>query len=137
RAASTRMRSGALWTLFLSRMKLTSPFLSSGASARTATRTPTAAGSPTLIQRISLSWPLPGSAQRLAFLSRKPGSALVRENVLLGPSGQIQQCAGRQEVEASLGERRPVLTCQTLVQLLLQLVKIADVAGSIIALRVG
>src|SRR6059058_1291251 len=104
------MRSGALCTLFLSRMKLTSPFFCSGATASTAMSTPTALGSTTFDQRTSRSCPLPGSAQR-GLLLRCPASAsaIVRENVLLRPAGEVEERARRQEIEAVLGELRPFL----------------------------
>src|SRR5205823_6795942 len=131
------MRSGAVWTFFLSRMKLTSPFLPSGARARIATRIPTAAGSATLVRPMIRSWPLPGFAQRCSTRSRGVASAIMRENVLLGPAGEVEQGAGWKEVEARLGQRSAVLACEPLVELDLELVKIADVACRIFALRVA
>src|SRR5437868_13330572 len=131
------MLSGAVSTFFLSRMKLTSPFLSSGARTRTTRRTPAAAGRRILVQRTSRSWPLPGRAQRcLTIRSRVPASAIVRENVLLGPAGDIEQSSGRKEVEAGLGERHSVLTLETLVELRLELMQITDIARGIIARRI-
>src|SRR3954471_8733392 len=129
------MRSGALCTFFLSRMKLTSPFLSSGASARTAISTPTALGSAIFDQRTIRSWPLPGSAQRcLPARSAKGASAIVGEDVLLRPPGQIEQGASREKVEACLRELRPPFPFQPLVELFLELVEIAHIARRIFAL---
>src|SRR5438270_182937 len=119
-------------------MKLTSPFLSSGASASTAMRTPTALGSRILVQRTIRSCPLPGSAQRcLTIRSRVRASAIVREYVLLRPTGEVEQSTGGQEVEAGLGKRGAILASQPLVELVLELVEKAHVTGSIVALRVA
>src|SRR5690348_10025217 len=118
-------------------MKLTSPFRSSGARARIASRIPTALGSRILIQRMILSWPLPGCAQRcLAIRSGGPVSAIVSEDVLLGPAGEVEQRAGWKEVETGLGKLGAVLAHQALVEFLLQLMEIANVARCIFALRV-
>src|SRR3954454_3156702 len=77
-ACSTRIRSGAFSTFFLSRMKLTSPCLSSGASARMAINAPTALGSAIFDQRTILSWALPGTAQRcLTARSRAAASDTI------------------------------------------------------------
>src|SRR5919112_3710270 len=104
------MLSGAVCTFFLSRMKLTSPFLSSGASASTAISTPTADGRTTFDQRTSRSCALPGSAQRcLVTRSRIAASAIVGKDVLLGPAGEVEQGPGRKEVEAGLREGGAVL----------------------------
>src|SRR6476469_1720005 len=119
-------------------MKLTSPFLSSGASMRTAISTPTALGSAILVQRTILSWPLPGSAQRcLLTRSGDAVSAIVCENVLLGPAGEIEQRPGGQEFEARLREFGAVFAYQPLVELFLELVEVAHVARGIFALRVA
>src|SRR5689334_3666356 len=116
-------------------MKLTSPFLSSGASASTAIRTPTALGSRILDQRTIRSWVLPGSAQRCLPVSRlESASAIVRENVLLGPARQIEQSPCRKEVEAGLGKSSALFPIETLVELFLELVEIAHVARGIFAL---
>src|SRR5919112_1194723 len=132
------MLSGALCTFFLSRMKLTSPFLSSGARASTAISTPTADGSTTFDQRTSRSCALPGSAQRcLTKRSGTAASAIVREDVLLRPAGEVEQGPRGKKVEAGLRERCAVLARQALVELLLQLMEGAHVACSIVALRVA
>src|SRR5690242_18974479 len=127
-------------TFFLSRMKLTSLCLPSGATARIAISAPTALGRPIFAQRTSRSWALPGSAQRL-FPPRVPAlamtSAVVREVVLLGPAGDIEQSAGGNEVEAGLGERDAILALEPLVELLLGRMEVADVARLIVALGVG
>src|SRR5438552_17979243 len=131
------MRSGALWTFFLSRMKLTSLFFSSGASARIKTSKPTAAGRTIFVQRTSRSCALPGSAQRcLTAASRALASAIVRENVLFGPAGEVEQSAGRKEIETILRECDAVLSLHALVEPLLELVKVAHVARGIIELGV-
>src|SRR5690349_24167317 len=120
-------------------MKLTSLCLPSGATARMAISAPTALGRPIFDQRTSRSCALPGSAQRL-FPSRVPALAMaspvVREDVLLGPAGEIEQCARGNEFEAGLGERDAILAFQPLVEFLLQRMEIADVARRIIALRI-
>ena len=59
------------------------------------------------------------------------------KDVLLGPAGKIEQGAGRQEVEARLGEGRSILPRQSLVELLLELVQVANVARGIFALGFG
>ena len=64
------------------------------------------------------------------------GSTVVRENVLLRPAGKVEQGAVRKEVEAGLRKLDPAFAGQPLVELLLQRVKIADVARRIFALRV-
>src|SRR5205823_15131589 len=100
-------------------------------------RLPRAAGSATLVRPMIRSWPLPGFAQRCSTRSRGVASAIMRENVLLGPAGEVEQGAGWKEVEARLGQRSAVLACEPLVELDLELVKIADVACRIFALRVA
>ena len=84
---------------------------------------------------------LPGTAQRCwtarSRCVRHAASAVMGENVLLGPAGEVEQRAVRQEIEAGLGQRDPVFARQPLVELLLQRVEIADVAGRIFALRVA
>src|SRR4051794_16805502 len=131
------MRSGAFWTLRLSRMKLTSLFLPSGASARTAIRTPTALGRITLVHLTSQSCQLPGSAQRCLLSRRSKPLAIVRENVLVGPAREVEQGARREEVEACLHQFHPILAGEPLVELFLERVEIADVARGIFALRVA
>ena len=94
RACSTRMRSGAFSTWFLSRMKLTSPLLSSGAIARNAITTPTALGSAILAKRTSLSCELPGIAQRcLVARSWLAGQTLVGS--VHQPSCAKMSCSGQ------------------------------------------
>src|SRR5438067_1087990 len=111
------MRSGALWTFFLSRMKLTSLFFSSGASARIATSKPTAAGRTIFVQRTSRSCALPGSAQRCLMAgSRGVASAIVRKNILLRPAGEVEQGAGRKEIEAGLRQCDAVFALQAFVE---------------------
>src|SRR5689334_13046910 len=119
-------------------MKLTSLCFPSGASARTAISTPTALGRMTLVHLTSQSCALPGSAQR-CLLPRPVGeaSAIVGEDVLLGPAGDVEQGAGREEVEAGLRQFRALLAPEPLVELLLQGVQVADIACRIVALRVG
>src|SRR5690348_233036 len=122
-------------------MKLTSLCLPSGATARIAISAPTALGSPILAHRTRRSCALPGSAQRCchpflgAFVAT--ASPVVREDVLLGPAGDIEQGASGNEVEARLGERDAILALKALVELLLQRMEIADVTRSIIALSIG
>ena len=55
------------------------------------------------------------------------------EDVLLVPPRQVEQSARRQEVEAGLRQLRPALAGEPLVQLLLQAMEVAHVAGGIIA----
>src|SRR3982750_1315298 len=118
-------------------MKLTSPCLSSGARASTATSTPTALGSATFDRRTRRSWPLPGSAQRcLAAGRRGAASAIVREDVLFRPAGKVEPRAGGQEVEAGARELGPALTLEPLVEALLECVEVTDVARGIFPLRV-
>src|SRR5690242_10987727 len=132
------MLSGAFCTFFLSRMKLTSLFLPSGASASTAISTPTAIGRITLVHLTSQSCRLPGSAHRCLVARRLAcASAIVGENVLLGPAGDVEERARRQEVEAGLRKRGAVLALEPFVELFLQGVEIADIARRIFALRVG
>src|SRR4051812_26487978 len=64
-------------------------------------------------------------------------SAIVRENVLFGPAGDIEQRPRGEEVEASLGERHPVLSLEPLVEYLFQGVEVADIARRIVALGVA
>src|SRR5438445_12092901 len=127
-------------------MKLTSLFFSSGASASTAMSTPTALGSRILVQRTSRSCVLPGTAHlcltarpRMAAsdMTAYPRSAVMGEDVLLGPAGDVEQCARRQEIETGLGERHPTLTLEPLVKFVLQRVEVAHVARRIIPLRIG
>src|SRR5690606_12956820 len=103
------------------------------AKARNARMMPTAAGSPIFSRRISRSWLPPGAAQpRRATRSRSASSDIagsihrigrsfdnsdVRENVLIGPAGKIEQGAIRQEIEAGHGKRRAALALEALVQL--------------------
>src|SRR4051794_41102872 len=118
-------------------MKLTSPFFSRGASARTATRTPTALGSAIFDRRTSLSWPLPGSAH--LGLRNEPcvASAIVCENVLLWPAGEIEQSTRRKEIETGPRQLGPLLAREPLVELLLQPMKIAHVARGIVPLGIA
>jgi len=58
----------------------------------------------------------------------------VRKNILFRPTGDIEQGARRQEIETGLSKRCAIFAIQALVQLLLELVKVADVACSIFAL---
>src|SRR5512146_2667374 len=140
RADSTRIDDDDFSTFFLSRMKLTSLCFPSGATARMAISAPTALGSPIFAQRTRRSCALPGSAHRCchpllgAFVAT--ASAVVREDVLLGPAGEIEQCARGNEFEAGLGERDAILALQPLVEFLLQRVEIADIARRIIPLRI-
>src|SRR5690348_6372004 len=115
-------------------MELTSLFLPSGASASMAISTPTAIGRITLVYLTSQSCQLPGSAHRCLLTRRLvAASAIVRENVLLRPAGEVEQSAGREEIEAGLGEGGAVLAREPLVEFLLQLMEVADVARRIIA----
>ena len=59
------------------------------------------------------------------------------KDVLLGPAGKIEQGSRRQEVEARLGQGRSILPRQSLVELLLELVQVANVARGIFALGFG
>src|SRR6185437_2172576 len=103
-------------------MKLTSPFFSSGARARTAIRIPTALGSRIFAQRMIRSWPLPGSAQRfLVRCSLAVVSAVMSKNVLLGPTGDVEQGTGWKEIEAGLCKSGTVFPRKALVELLFQL----------------
>ena len=56
-----------------------------------------------------------------AALADGAASAIVGENVLLGPAGEVEQRASRQEIEAGLRKRRPLLALEPLVELLLEL----------------
>src|SRR5678815_1425172 len=58
----------------------------------------------------------------------------MSKDVGLGPAGQVEQCPSRNEVETGLRKILPVLAGQPLVQLLLQPVEVADIAGGIFAL---
>ena len=57
------------------------------------------------------------------------------KDVGLGPAGQVEQCPGRNEVETGLGEILAVLAGKALVQLFLQPVQIADVAGEAVLVQ--
>ena len=79
------------------------------------------------------------------------GPALLDRALACGvgaqPSCAKMSCSGQparssrarvgQEIEAGLGERRPLLAREPLVELLLQLVEVAHVARGIFALRVA
>ena len=60
----------------------------------------------------------------------------MRENVLFGPAGEVEQCAMGKEVEASLRQRDAIFALQPLVELLLERVQIANVACGIFLLRI-
>ena len=62
--------------------------------------------------------------------------AVMGENVLFGPTGDIKQGAGGQEIETGLCERHAAFALEPLVELLFQRVQIANVACSIFLLRV-
>ena len=104
-------------------MKLTSPSLSSGASARKAISTPTALGSAT--------WrsgqPVVAAARHRPMLAElalagcgfrhgAPQPSWAKMSCF-GPAGEVEQRAMRQEVEAGLGELDAVLALQPLVEL--------------------
>src|SRR5688500_3811885 len=97
-------------------MKLTSPRRSNGAIASMRTRPTMTTGRPNLTARITASCRPPGSAQwRLNSCLRSAASdisTVVGENVDLGPSGQVEQGAGRDEVETGLGQLDPVFPPQ-------------------------
>ena len=60
----------------------------------------------------------------------------MRENIVFRPTGEVEQRPGGEEVEAGLGQLHPVFADKPLVELLLQPMKIADIAGSIFALGI-
>src|SRR4051812_30050999 len=62
---------------------------------------------------------------------------IMSKNVLLGPTGEIEQGAGGEELKTGLGKRRPPLPREAFVELLLELVKIAHIARRIVALGVA
>ena len=84
--------------------------------------TPTALGKRDLGEADDAVVRLPGTAQRCltvarAWLQLRTLSAVVRENILLRPAGEIEQGARRKEIETGLGERDAVLALQPLVEL--------------------
>src|SRR3954447_10968440 len=119
-AAATRSRSGAVWTLLLSRRKLTSCLSSSGAKKRRARTTPMRAGRPILSVLTPRSWAPPGIAQRRLTRRSRSASSDIGENVLLGPAGEIEQGSVGQEIEAGLGELGAAFARQPDVELLLE-----------------
>src|SRR4051812_41460612 len=60
----------------------------------------------------------------------------MRENVLLGPAGDVEQSARREEIETGLGERHPALAVEPLVEFGFQRMQVTHVARCIIALRI-
>src|SRR5580692_5380282 len=62
---------------------------------------------------------------------------LMSENIDFAPTGQIEVCAGRQEVETGLRKRRPALPGEHGVQRLLELVEVGHVAGGVGELLLG
>src|SRR5579864_4419787 len=119
-------------------MKLTSLCFPSGARARMAISAPTALGRITLVHLTSQSWALPGSAQRCLLTRRREAdSAIVSEDVLFGPPGDVEERARWKKIKAGLRQRGPVLALETLVELHLQLVKVANVACRIFALSIA
>ena len=61
----------------------------------------------------------------------------MRENVLLGPAGNVEHRARRQKVEAGECKIGPVLTLEPLIELVLKGMEITNVACRIFALRIG
>src|SRR3546814_16285452 len=59
------------------------------------------------------------------------------EDIHLRPAGEIEQRPVRKEVETGLGKTRSAFALKPLVELLPQPMKIADVGGGIVLLRVG
>src|SRR5688572_601160 len=61
----------------------------------------------------------------------------MRENVLFGPTRNIEERTCGKEVEAGLGEAGPALAIKALVELFLELVEVANIARRIFALGIG
>src|SRR4051812_38789055 len=61
----------------------------------------------------------------------------MRENVLRGPTGEIEPGAGRKEPEARRRELRAALARQHRVELLLQRMQVEHVVGRVGDLRLG
>src|SRR5687768_3607294 len=131
------MRSAALSTSFLSRMKLTSPSCSKGAIASSSTNAAATTGRPSLARRTTRSWRLPGSAQWRCASCLRIAASDMGENVLFRPAGEIEQRPRRQEIEAGLRQLDAVLPRQALVELLLEGVEVAYIAGRIFALGIA
>src|SRR5687768_14648757 len=132
-----RMRSSARSTSFLSRMKLTSPSRSNGDTASMIRSAAPPTGSTILASLTIRSWRLPGSAQRRRAARVRMAASDMGENVLFGPAGKVEHRSRRKEVEAGLRKLDPLLALQPDVELLLQPVQIAHVAGGIFALRIA
>src|SRR5882757_3416217 len=102
-----RSRSLATSTLFLSSRKLTSPPVVRGAMTRKAASTPISTGSAIRDRPMIRSWLLPGAAQICRAVRKVTAASDMGEDIDLGPAGQIELGAPRQEIETGLGQSGP------------------------------
>src|SRR5690606_16613148 len=144
-ALSTRRRFSATSTLLRSRMKLTSPRGLSGAISIVAKTAPTSAGSATASMRIARSSGLPGAAKArrrsriwsACWLIAPSRPSVVREDVLVGPSVEVEADARRQELEAGAGDLEPALAGEALLEDFRHPVEEAHVRRRVLALRLA
>src|SRR6188768_2250875 len=129
-----RSRSLATSTLFLSSRKETSPEPASGIITRNAERIPINSGSATRRMLMTRSWLLPGAAQTCRALRTLSAASDMREDVDLGPAGQVEIRAGGQEIEAGLGQSRAALAGEAAVEFFAQPVQETHVGCGIVLL---